>query len=72
MLLIINPEDPSVESQCQEEDPCSLRSFMGASLCSAEALNHVSATRHSVSIYVKLDFTSDLPSRQSFVPGGDV
>lgn len=72
MLLIINPEDPPAESQCQREDPCSLRSFMGASLFSSEALNRVSATRHSVPIYVKPDFRSDLPSRQSFVPGGDV
>lgn len=45
---------------------------MGASLFSTEALNHVSASRHSVTIYVKADFTSYLPSRQSFVPGGDV
>lgn len=72
ILLIINPEDPPAESQCQREDPCSLGSFMGASLFSTEALNRVSATRHSVPINVKADFTSDLPSRQSFVPDGDV
>lgn len=45
---------------------------MGASLYSTEALNRVSTTRHSVPIYGKPDFRSDLPSRQSFVPGGAV
>lgn len=70
MLLIINPEDPPAESQREESQ--SLRSFMGDSLFSTVALNHVSATRLSVPVYVKPDFTSDLPSRQSFVPGGDV
>lgn len=45
---------------------------MGASLYSTEALYHVSATIPSVPIYVKPDFTSDLPSRQSFLPRGDV